>query len=236
MGRDKENEVKMMKKRRRLFTLLCFYILCFLFSLSGCSRPTYIKSSGLQVSRNIRIPHRVGVLPFEVSYQFDGIETMDVLGTQIFSKGLIDIGFDVVESKHIQNNIDKLEVEYINHTALLRFEGFNREILSESVRKKLWDTLRLEGLFVGFINYAWMKKSPGLVTRGIEGTPKFPEALETGRWFTQVGVVLIHIPSGVIIWDCIVDFHPFGKWWDDSVTYTVKNALKAFRKDIDKVK
>jgi hypothetical protein len=225
----------MMEKRRLLFTLLCFYILCFPFFSSGCSPPTFIKSSGLQISRDIRIPNRVGVLQLEVSRQFDGIETMDVLGTQIFSKGLIEIGFDVVESKHIQNNIDKIEDMYINQAVRVRYVGINREILSESVRKKLWDTLRLEGLFVGFIDYVWMEKRAGLVTRGIEGTPKFPEALETSKWFTHMGVVLIHIPSGIIIWECFVDFHFFEKRWDDSVTYTVKNTLKAFKKEIDKV-
>ncbi len=237
-------------KKKLLF--IFFIPLCLSSLLTGCapSGPS-LRSSGISAfhpgqnveniktyTKDIRIPRRVGVL------SFGGADTICVRATEIFTKGLRQLGFDVVEGKRIYEIINKEEIPsfyYVAKTLTNRSlinEGrwYPLPPISEETSKKLSDKLGLEALFLGYVEAQYLEERPGFVKKG-KGGSYFPEDMSGKKWYTYLTLDLTLIPKGPYIWHCTTeDTHLYEKTWEDSIALITEEALRRFERDLDKVK
>ncbi len=121
--------------------------------------------------------------------------------TARLSRGLVDLGFDVVMSGGYLDRI-------------VRSWGYAvSEAIPADARKKLHETYKLDGLFVGSLS---PDKGMMLVD-------------------TQMSLRLVSLPSGTLVWSTNVgsdEFVPFWSGTRNSAIMLTEKALKALEKDL----
>ncbi len=121
--------------------------------------------------------------------------------TTRLARGLVDLGFDVVMSGGYLDRI-------------VRSWGYAvTEAIPADARKKLYETYKLEGLFVGSL-------SP-----------------DKGMLFvdTQLSLRLVSLPSGTLLWSTNASSDEFVPYWagtKSSAMMLTEKALKALEKDL----
>ena len=120
-----------MKKRRGIATA----ILCACLLPVGCSSPQ--SSSGFHLEGRGKelppgIPERVGVALFA------GEEPINRQATELFSAGLLKLGFEVIERSNFQAIIDELNIS-------------SSDLFSESTRGALGQQSGLQAIFTGSV-------------------------------------------------------------------------------------
>ena len=217
----KEEKGERMMKKRILFYFIFF--LCLSGFLGGCNPKNYRFSSGLLIDEEMHVPRRVAVLPFSMPY--DKPYLINLVATKLFSEGLVKLNFEVVESKLIEEMLDKKKYHSIrgafrwNDRSML--DQFKFELQSEPFRKKLGEMLSLDGIFVGSIDLDSL--SPGK---------------EEGKWgWAYIQIDLFHIQTGKVIWSYSDQFaHLFPKRWKNSISLVTKKALDYLEEDLSVTK
>jgi hypothetical protein len=217
----KEEEGERMMKKRILFYFLFF--ICLSGFIAGCVPEKYRSSSGLLTGGDSRFPIRVAVLPFSTPY--DKPEAINLVATKLFSEGLVKLDFHVVDSKPIEEILDKKKYDSIRRATgrneRYSLEQFKFEFRSEHFRKTLSEMLSLDGIFVGSIDLDPL--SPGK---------------EEGKWgWAYIQVDLFHIQTGKVIWSYSDEYgHLFPKKWKNSVTLVTNKALSYLEEDLNAAK
>jgi hypothetical protein len=237
-----------MMEKKLLFVF--FLSLCFLYLVTGCG-PS-LRSSGIRTfdprqkvenirtsTKDIRVPRRVGVL------SFGGADIICVRATEIFTKGLMNLGFDVVESKRIYEIINKEEISSFyygekilddNRSLINADKWYPLPPISEETSKKLFDKLGLEALFLGHVEAGYLEIKPTFFKKGKSGS-HYPENMSGKKWHTWLEMDLMLIPKGPYIWHCTTkDTHLSAKTWEASIALITKKALRQLERDIDMVK
>ena len=206
-----------MKKR------ICFYFLFFLCLpgfIAGCVPKKYRSSSGLLMAGDSRFPMRVAVLPFSTTYDKPG--EINLVATKLFSEGLAKLDFHVVESKPIEEMLDKKKYDSIRRAVgwnkRYSLEQFKFEFRSEHFRKTLSETLSVDGIFVGSIDF----------------DPLLPGKEEGKRGWIYIYIDLFHIQTGKVIWSYSDEYaHLFPKRWENSIPLVTKKALSYLEEDLN---
>jgi hypothetical protein len=214
----KEEEGERMMKKRILFYFL--FVFCLSGFIVGCAPKGYRSSSGFFIGQNSPFPRRVAVLPFSMPY--DKPYLINLAATKLFSEGLVKLNFEVVESKLIEEILDKKKYHSIR--GALRWndrymlDQFKFELQSEHFRKTLSEMLSLDGIFVGSIDLDPL--SPGK---------------EEGKWgWAYIQIDLFHIQTGKVIWSYSDEYgHLFPKKWKNSVTLVTNKALSYLEEDLN---
>jgi hypothetical protein len=171
----------------------------------------------------MHVPRRVVVLPFSTPY--DKRDAINLVATKLFSEGLVKLDFHIVESKPIEEMLDKKKYDSIRRAAGWNdgysLEQFKFEFRSEHFRKILSERLSLDGIFVGSIDLDAL--SPGKE--------------EGKRGWTYIHIDLYHIQTGKVIWSYSDDYgHFLPKKWKNSVTLVTKKALSYLEEDLSAAK
>ena len=235
-----------------LMKLTLITLLSFIFSCASTGCGPSLRSSGIRAfdprqkvenirtyTKDIRVPRRVGVL------SFGGADTICVRATEIFTKGVMKLGFDVVESNRIYEIIKKEEIpssyygEKIlddNRPLINADKWYPLPPIPEETSKKLLDKLRLEALFLGHVEAGYLEIKPTFSKKGKSGS-HYPEDMTGKKWYTWLEMDLMLIPKGPYIWHCTTkDTHLFEKTWEDSIALITKKALRQLERDINMVK
>jgi hypothetical protein len=217
---------KVKRKRERVMEKrILFYFLFFLCLsgfIAGCVPKNYRFSSGLLIEEEMHVPRRVAVLPFSAPY--DRRDSINWVATKLFSEGLVKLNFEVVESKPIEEMLDKNKYHSIR--GALRWndrnmlDQFKFELRSEHFRRTLSEMFSLDGIFVGSIDLDPL--SPG----------------KEGKWgWAYIQIDLFHIQTGKVIWSYSDEFaHLFPKRWKNSISLVTKKALDYLEEDLSVTK
>jgi hypothetical protein len=208
-------------KKRILFYFLFF--LCLSGFIAGCVPKNYRFSSGLLIEEEMHVPRRVAVLPFSASY--DRRDSINWVATKLFSEGLVKLGFDVAESKPIEEMLDKKKYDSIRRAPgwnyRYRVDQFKFEFRSERYRKTLSEMFGLDAIFVG----------------SIDVDPLSPGKEEGKRGWTYIYLALLHIQTGKVIWSYSDEYaHLFPRRWENSITLVTKKALNYLEEDLHEAK
>ena len=209
-------------------------ILPLFFILTACSHvDSYL------MSREMRFPKRVLVHSFDVrSGQTGGtplsLELIKDRATKIFTEGLVQMGFEIVDPKTVYGEI---KIQDINRAFYFEpFKAEENEKKSEEMRQLLADRFAIQGIFIGSINVIYFKKPPGLFTRGEYGNP--PESIEEmggKKWDCYLRISLTLIPSGYALWKCFPgSIYFFDTTWEASIERVTNEVLRHLEKDIKK--
>jgi hypothetical protein len=217
----KEEEGEGMMKKRILFYFL--FVFCLSGFIVGCVPEKYRSSSGLSMGGDSHFPIRVAVLPFSTPY--DKPDAINLVATKLFSEGLVKLDFHVVESKSIEEMLDKKKYDSIRRATgrneRVSLEQFKFEFRSEHFRKTLSETLPLDGIFLGSIDFDAL--SPGKE--------------EGKRGWIYIYIDLLDIQTGKVIWSYSDEYaHLFPKKWKNSVTLVTNKALSYLQEDLNVAK
>jgi hypothetical protein len=217
---EEEKEDEMMK-RRILFSCLVFF--CLSGFIVGCIPKKYRSSSGLLVEKEMHVPIRVAVMPFNMP--FEKPDSINLIATQLFSEGLVKLDFDVVERKTIEEMFDREKYHSIRRELGWNdgsmFDQFRFELRSDACRKQLSERFGLDAIFVGSIDIDSL--SPGR---------------ENGkRGWVYIRIDLLHIQTGKVIWSYSDDYaHLFPRRWKNSIAFVTKKALDYLKEDLHAAK
>jgi hypothetical protein len=210
-----------MMKKGVLFSCLVFFFLSG-FTV-GCVPKKYRSSSGLLVEKEMHVPIRVAVMPFNTPY--DKPDGINLIATKLFSEGLVKLDFDVAESKPIEEMFDRKKYDSIRRKLgwndRSMFDQFRFELRSDTYRKQLSERFGLDAIFMGSID--------------IE--PLSPGKEEGKRGWTYIRIDLLHIQTGKVIWSYSDDFaHLLPRRWKNSIAFVTKKALDYLEEDFNAAK
>ena len=216
-----KGETERMMKKRIFFYFI--FLLCLPGFILGCVPKKYRSSSGLSIAGDSRFPMRVAVLPFSTSY--DNPDALNLVATKLFSEGLIKLDFQVVDSKPIEEMLDKKKYDSIRRAVgwnkRYSLEQFKFQFRSEHFRKTLSETLRVDGIFVGSIDF----------------DPLSPGKEEGKRGWIYIYIDLFHIQTGKVIWSYSDEYaHLFPKRWKNSILLVTNKALSYLEEDLNMAK